>query len=126
MRLTDLDPRWLLDQSGRRIGFIFISPKQHVRHDGTTNPTPWRQTCFASPTPLHDQEPAVCRAMADLAGEDGEFDWWQPCNQAEGWKVQGGIASATFETMTVTPSLDGSKGGLWHGHITGGQIVGGL
>lgn len=122
MRLIDLDPRWLLDASGRRVGFIFISPKQIARHDGTSNPVPWRQTCFPFATPLHDQEPAVWKAMADLAGSDGEFDFWQACNQGCGWKITGGIENATFETMTVTPSLDGSAGGLWHGFITNGEI----
>lgn len=122
MKLLDLDPRWLTDQSGRRVGFIFISPKQMTRHDGTTNPVPWRQTCFAVATPLHDQDPAVYRAMSDLAGADGEFDFWQPCNQSSGWTIAGGIENATFETMTVKPSIDGSAGGLWHGHITNGEI----
>lgn len=57
---------------------------------------------------------------------DDEFDFWQPCNQSSGWKITGGIENASFETMTVTPSIDGSAGGLWHGFITNGQIVGGL
>ena len=108
MRLLDLDPRWLLKDS-KRIGFIFISPVQHVRSDGSTNPTPWRQTCFVSPTPLHDQEPAATTAMADLADKDGDFDWVQYCNQECGWTVANGIENATFETMTVTPSLDAAR-----------------
>ena len=37
-----------------------------------------------------------------------------------------GIDVATFETMTVTPSLDGSAAGNWHGFITNGEIVGGI
>jgi hypothetical protein len=122
MKLIDLDPRWLVDQSGRRIGFIFISPKQMMRHDGTTNPTQWRQTCFVAATSLHDQELAVWKAMADLAGNDGEFDFFQACNQSSGWKIAGGIENASFETMSVTPSIDGSAGGLWHGFITNGLI----
>jgi hypothetical protein len=50
----------------------------------------------------------------------------QPCNPASKWDVIGGIALANFETISVTPSLDGSAAGLWHGHITNGEIVGGL
>ncbi len=122
MKLLDLDPRWLVDPRGRRIGFIFISPKQMTRSDGSTKPAPWRQTCFVQATPLHDQDSAVHRAMADMADDDGEFDWWQACNQARGWKIAGGIENATFDTMTVTPSIDGSAGGLWHGYITNGEI----
>lgn len=50
----------------------------------------------------------------------------QPCNPAGRWTIVGGVENASFETMTVKPSLDGSKGGLWHGFITNGEIVGGL
>jgi hypothetical protein len=39
------------------------------------------------------------------------------------WTIVGGIEIASFETMAVTPSIDGSPGGLWHGFITNGEIV---
>lgn len=122
MHLMDLDPRWLL-KDGARVGLIFISPCQRVRHDGTTNPIPWRQTCFALPTGEGYQNLAITLAMADLADEDGDFDWAQLCNPACGWTIAGGIENATFETITVTPSIDGSAGGLWHGFITNGAIT---
>lgn len=64
--------------------------------------------------------------MADLTEEDGEFGFWQPCNPNCNWTVAGGIENASFDSMSVTPSLDGSAGGLWHGFITAGQIVGGI
>lgn len=35
------------------------------------------------------------------------------------WKIDG----PDFETMSVTPSIDASAAGHWHGHITGGMIV---
>lgn len=70
MKLTDLDPQWIV-RDGKRIGFTFKSPTKPEN----------RQSCFDA---------------------------------------------ATFETMTVTPSLDGSAGGLWHGFITNGVIVGGM
>lgn len=28
----------------------------------------------------------------------------------------------TFETISLTPSIDASKWGHWHGHITNGQV----
>lgn len=116
MRLTDLDPRWLL-KDGRRVGFVFISPTQDrpARHDGSKSP-PWRQSCFPQPTP-HDVQRAIFEEM--FADDDFTI---QGCNPACGWKIEGGIENATFETMTVTPSLDGSAGGLWHGFITNGEI----
>lgn len=108
MRLTELDPRWLT-KDGQRIGFTFRSP---------TRPTS-RQSCFENPPPLREQID-----LFDLAhGEDAMV---QGCNPKAHWKIERGIESADFETMTVTPSLDGSEGGLWHGHITNGEIFGGL
>lgn len=29
----------------------------------------------------------------------------------------------TFETLTLTPSIDASKGGHWHGFVTNGQVT---
>lgn len=103
MRLTDLDPKWLM-KDGKRVGFTFRSPV-----DGK-----WRQACFESPPPRREQW--------ELFGDDDV----QGCNPRAHWSIAGGIDNATFETMTVTPSLDGSAGGLWHGFITNGEIVGGI
>lgn len=108
MKLTDLDPRWI-EHEGRRIGFCFISPTKPL----------WRQTCYAERTP-HKVQRQVIETMFEAPHSV------QGCNPDCAWTIAGGIASATFETMTVTPSLDGSAGGLWHGHITNGQIVGGI
>lgn len=107
MKLIDLDPQWL-ERDGWRFGFIFRSP---------TKPE-WFQTCFVEPTPMREQ--------MRLIAATGHGDRAQPCNQSARWTIAGGIAAATFETMTVTPSLDGGAGGLWHGFITNGEIVGGI
>lgn len=104
MRLIDLHPAWLL-KDGKRLGFTFISP---------TNPKA-RQSCFPNP-------PKVSEQIDLFDATHGEDIMVQPCNPAQHWQIAGGIDSATFETMTVTPSLDGSKGGLWHGYITSGEI----
>lgn len=103
MRLNDLDPKWIT-KDGKRIGFTFRSP---------TDPK-WRQSCFENPPPRREQ------------WELFEDDDVQGCNPAAHWTIQGSIESAAFETLTVTPSLDGSAGGLWHGFITNGEIVGGI
>lgn len=118
MRLVDLEPRWIL-QDGLRIGFTFISPVQRVRHDGTVNPTPWRQSCFVQPTPMHVQ----FELFEAMYGAPFPV---QPCKQECAWTVAGGIEQADFASISVTPSLDGSAGGLWHGHITNGAIQGGI
>lgn len=108
MRLLDLDPTWLL-KDGKRIGFTFVCP---------TKPD-YRQSCFPNPPKVSEQVD-----LFDII--HGEHTMVQPCNPAQHWSIAGDIEAATFETMTVTPSLDGSPGGLWHGFITNGQIVGGI
>jgi hypothetical protein len=104
MKLTDLDPKWLC-VNGHRIGFTFVSP---------TNPK-WRQSCFAVSGISIDEQ-------LDLFGDYNT----QGCNSECAWTIEGGINNADFDSITVTPSLDGSAGGLWHGLITNGEIVGGL
>ena len=108
MRLVDLGPQWVL-RDGQRIGFIFKCP---------TRPDQW-QSCYEN-TPSRDEQMDLHEALV------GEKSIVQCCNPSEHWSIAGGIAAASFDTMTVTPSLDGSKGGNWHGHITNGEIVGGL
>lgn len=116
MHLLDLDPRWL-EKDGRKVGFIFLSPLRG------TGPVHWRQTCFFERLDFRDQCRAVWAAMADQVDEGRQFGDWQPCNAEAAWTPHGEL---DFASLTVTPSLDGSSGGLWHGFVTGGEIVGGL
>jgi hypothetical protein len=108
MRLLDLDPKWLV-LDGRRVGFTFISP---------TNPQ-YRQSCFTEQLPRAEQ----WRLFEEAHGEEFQV---QGCRSDFAWTVVDGIAAADFATISVTPSLDGSAGGLWHGYITRGEIVGGI
>lgn len=117
MKLTDLDPRWLL-KGDERLGFIFRSP---------TRPDQW-QSCFQRPTP-----PSVVqeKLFADALGYEQEDEWDCPpnvqgCNPDAHWTITPATDTADFASLSVTPSLDGSAGGNWHGFITNGQIVGGI
>lgn len=121
MRLTELDPRWLV-LKGRRVGFAFRSP---------SNPE-WWQTCF-SQSGIRTMTCDACRDRAFVGlCEHSQLGLCQAtgidplrvqgCNPACGWTIEGGIDAASFEGLTVTPSVDGSRGGLWHGFITGGEI----
>lgn len=126
MNLTDLEPRWLTFD-GRRVGFIFRCP--------TGGGSRGWQTCFVeqfpsmsgSRPPLDEwctpdsQTGIVAACCPELEPQDVQL-----CNKACAWSVAGGIENATFEAMTVTPSLDGSAAGNWHGFITNGEIVGGI
>lgn len=111
MKLVDLDPRWIL-RDGKRIGFVFRSPTR-----GHEN---WWSSCYEVPPSRLDHT-----KLAEAATR-GERAIVQGCNSDARWTIAGGIENADFETMTVTPSLDGSAADNWHGHITNGQIVGGL
>lgn len=107
MRLLDLEPVWLM-RDGKRVGFTFISP---------IDPK-WRQSCFETPPP----EPEQWDLFETHHGDAGV----QGCEPDAHWTIAGGIDAADFATISVTPSLDGSKGGLWHGYITKGEIIGGV
>lgn len=116
MRLVDLDPRWLIHE-GNRVGFVFKCPVPNKpRANGLPDPTVWYQSCFVQKLPSKVQ----WDLFDSIFGEESYCT--QACNPECAWTVIGGIANATFETMTVTPSLDGSAGGLWHGYIRNGEI----
>lgn len=112
MRLTDLMPRWVHPNI-----FAFLCP--HCRRVFLT--------CKNVAMDTWQQREIIWR---ELLGWDGN-DAHQPaflvdfvgCKPEMAWTFQSG---APFETMTVTPSLDAGKSGHWHGHITAGEIVGGL
>lgn len=108
MKLADLNPCWLL-KDGNRIGFTFECP---TKRD-------YRQSCFPNP-------PKVSEQVDLFDAAHGEHKMVQPCNPSQHWNIAGGIDGADFASISVTPSLDGSPGGLWHGFIINGQIVGGL
>ena len=98
MRLTDLDPKWLNEE---RTVFAFRCP-----HCKAT-----LLTCKSVPMSTRDQ----CRLFAAaLPSNDGDV---VPTKQDVAWKVVG----EDFATMTVTPSLDASASGHWHGSITSGE-----
>lgn len=122
MRLTDLEPHWLIFE-GRRVGFIFRSP---------TKPE-WWQTCFVEKFYLFKGRDGNHASEDEAYSPDSQGgiiarcfpeagDRFQGCNPDHQWTVAGGIENASFDTLTVTPSLDGSAGGLWHGFITAGAI----
>lgn len=98
MRLADLEPKWLSDNM-----FVFLCPHCLVR---------WL-SCKDIIMSHEDQ--------MTLFQKDG-VEWVVvPCKPEFAWKFVG----HDFATISVTPSLDASAAGDWHGHITNGEIVGG-
>ena len=53
-----------------------------------------------------------------------------PSRPGAQWSISGSVPTdtrAAFITdLTATPSIDASSSGHWHGHITNGEIVGGI
>lgn len=99
MRLTDLSPRWLTPDV-----FIFRSPVGHG----------YWLSCPRVKMTHNEQWDLFEREMDDAV----VVGWKEECV----WKYDG----SDFETMTVTPSIDASESGNWHGFITNGEIVGGI
>lgn len=98
MKLTDLEPRWLTPDV-----FIFRSPVGH----GNWLSCPRIRMNHREQWDLFEQE------MKDQV----VVGWKEDCM----WKYEG----SDFNQMTVTPSIDASASGNWHGFITNGLIVGG-
>lgn len=108
MKLIDLDPKWIL-KGGKRVGLLFRNPVRGGEG--------WWTTCFFEPTPKDEQEALV----EGILGDDPKH---QGCNPSVGWKCVGGdVEEASFESISITPSLDGGPH-FWHGHITDGTITG--
>lgn len=99
---------------------MFISPTQVG-----ASPKRW-QTCFFAATPTKEQWAAGNAALGEDVTEN-ERGNVQYCRSDCAWSLVGStVEAASFETLSVRPSLDGSAGGNWHGFITNGEIVGGI
>lgn len=105
VKLTELKPTWLSPDV-----FCFLCP--HCREE--------RLLCKRIPLSFKGQVKLV-----NATPEDDE-DWPQgfvPARAEFAWKFNQGDS---FDSITVTPSIDASASGHWHGNITGGKIVGGV
>jgi len=101
MRLIDLQPRWLSENV-----FVFKCP--HCVRGGREQP--YWLSCKNVPMKISDQF-----ELWHASGLEGVM---VPMNEATAWKFSG----KDFETLSVTPSIDASPSGDWHGYITNGGI----
>ena len=98
MRLCDLNPHWYtLD--GRRVGITFLCPHCRETHLGVAFHHDGKQA-------LEDD----AYILAHHGANDAQHIWDL-------------LGQEDFETLTLTPSIDASKDGHWHGFITAGNIV---
>lgn len=102
MKLSDLDPRWF-DFDGQRAGFTFLCP-----HCRTT-----RIGCKSIPLPMRDQCEIFAAAFPENAGEI------VPMKQDYSWSIVG----ADWDSISVSPSIDASASGHWHGTIKNGEVA---
>lgn len=109
MRLVDLMPRWVHPNI-----FAFLCP--HCQSVFLT--------CKNVPMPTWEQREAVQRELMGWDGDQAHAPEYPIdvvlCKVPMAWNFPIG---APFESMTVTPSLDASASGHWHGFITGGMIT---
>lgn len=101
MRLIELNPRWITDNL-----FAFHCP--HCKKVFLT--------CKNVPIGRAEQIELLQRAELEPTGPRYGVVQSKP-NVAWSWD------SKNFETMTVTPSIDASESGHWHGHIRKGAIA---
>lgn len=103
MRLLDLSPDWLVYE-GRRVAMIFRCP--HCLDDKER----WWLTCFFE----------ASGTLPQWFGEDAKEDEIvNLCRADQQWAR----TSDDFASMSITPSIDASHSGHWHGFITNGAVV---
>jgi hypothetical protein len=110
MRLTDLAPRWWGTDS-RVLGVSFRCPHCQLVRLGIA---------FANPADGGEPSAIVTQAgmpqaIRDLLHETVEFD----VPPGHLWTRTG----ETFDNLTLTPSVDASASGHWHGSVTNGEAT---
>ena len=106
MKLTDLEPRWSKDANGN-FGISFECPHCHEQ----------RLAILID----HSEPHLVNVPFPDASNLN--------INQRQCWKVTGdsptfdGFNHGGFDNITITPSIDASASGHWHGFITNGEVV---
>lgn len=120
--LNTLDPRWLV-LDGRRVGFIFKCPLPGITY---------YQSCCLESLGWRIQRELFNVSLADLQlaeGKDPAHGWTRvqgvtaDATSSVVWTCVPAVEEATFDNITVQPSIDGSAGGLWHGWIRDGHAV---
>lgn len=104
IRLVDLEPRWFSHGDNPRAGFVFLCPCCRAV---------WL-SCKAVAIPTRDQCRAFIRLGLQATGSGADV---VPMKEETTWDIKG-----DFDNLTATPSIDASRSGHWHGHVTNGEI----
>jgi len=105
MKLTDLSPKWIslnnwASEHPFYVGITFRCPHCPAGERGETG---YLGVYFANPV-----DPANLLGQGISFGRLAEHLWQR--------------TGDTFETMTLSPSIDASTTGHWHGFITNGEV----
>jgi len=101
VRLTELNPKWIaLKEGGDVIGVTFPCPHCRLVHVGA-----W----FAEPVDM-DGISGIDPALPLFMAKHPENKYWHRTGE-------------TFDTLTLTPSIDTSAHGHWHGFVTNGEVT---
>lgn len=97
MKLIDLEPRWFGDE-GHRFGLTFLCPHCQKTRIGVA---------------FHHHGHGQMEDSYIIAhhGADDSQHIWDLAGQED------------FATLTLTPSIDASKAGHWHGFVTNGEVT---
>ncbi len=107
MRLVDLEPRWLTPNL-----FIFKCP--HCVRVGGEKRVAWL-SCKDVAMPTDEQ----WNLFEEQAKAEGGGYWVTPSRGEFAWN----FSTRDFATITVTPSIDASPSGCWHGFIQNGVVT---
>lgn len=102
MKLTELEPRWVHEHV-----FVFRCP--HCRNT-------WL-SCKTAAMSIKEQFEHFRAANLEPAGPKYAI---VPMREECAWQLTDG--NRDFATMTLSPSIDASASGHWHGYITNGEI----
>jgi hypothetical protein len=107
MKLTDLEPRWFSTGDSMQLeGISFLCP--HCRQS--------RLGVLISNAPPHTISVPYDEDITHLPSDR---QVWQISGAAPTFD---GMNHGGFDNVTLTPSVDASKSGHWHGFITNGEI----
>jgi hypothetical protein len=96
MKLLELEPRWFyLEEGGPHVGLTFLCPRCRTQRLGVV---------------FHHRSHEAIDDVYIRAHAHGREDFvWTICS------------AESFDALTLTPSIDASRRGHWHGFITNGE-----